>query len=373
MARAKAALCDLFEAAFVYRSLVPVDPRLRPIEVHRAELGLPATPLPRKADPAYARVLALILADARRIRGAATRAECLLYIGDTMRNDATAFRNLRHAMGCEGLAFIGDESESASNRRRETSERGTITRSNRWSDVAVFASEVEDRGFGRDERSVVVVDIDKTLLGARGRNDGVIDRARREAAFRAAAEVAEELDRASFDREYGRINRPEFHTLTEDNQDAVVYLSLLLSGGWVKRSELGERPPVSGFSGLVEWVETRKSALPGPVRRLHGAIRDAVLAGNATPFVAFRRAEYRETVARMGAAPDESSDAEILQDEIVITQEVWEVVSAWKARGVQLLALSDKPDEACLPTTSDAAAGLRPIHQTRTHVIGGLK
>jgi hypothetical protein len=43
---------------------------------------------------------------------------------------------------------------------------------------------------------------------------------------------------------------------------------------------------------------------------------------------------------------------------------------AWRARGALLFGLSDKPDEASLPSEARAAEGCRSLHETATHVVG---
>jgi len=69
--------------------------------------------------------------------------------------------------------------------------------------------------------------------------------------------------------------------------------------------------------------------------------------------------------------PDGAPVAQMLEEEIVITQEVRAVALEWRARGTLLFGLSDKPDEASLPDDALAAQGYRPIHQMATHAVGG--
>ena len=42
----------------------------------------------------------------------------------------------------------------------------------------------------------------------------------------------------------------------------------------------------------------------------------------------------------------------------------------WREAGALLFALSDKPDEASVPTGELAAEGLLPIHRVETHAVG---
>jgi hypothetical protein len=72
----------------------------------------------------------------------------------------------------------------------------------------------------------------------------------------------------------------------------------------------------------------------------------------------------------MGHLPADAPVATLLADEIVVTQEVRSMALAWRERGALLFGLSDKPDEASIPTEALATQGYRPIHQTATHAVG---
>jgi hypothetical protein len=73
----------------------------------------------------------------------------------------------------------------------------------------------------------------------------------------------------------------------------------------------------------------------------------------------------------MGWMRDDAPVGEILAGEITVTQEVREAASWLRGQGALLFALSDKPDEASLPTDELAAQGWQPIHRTGTHAVGG--
>ena len=106
------------------------------------------------------------------------------------------------------------------------------------------------------------------------------------------------------------------------------------------------------------------------MRALHDDIYARVLAGDLTPFKAFRRREYQETVDRMGHLPDDAQLARRLVEEICATREVLEACEWLKDRGCLMVALSDKPDEATTPSPELAAHGYQPLHRTQTHVVG---
>jgi hypothetical protein len=92
--------------------------------------------------------------------------------------------------------------------------------------------------------------------------------------------------------------------------------------------------------------------------------------GDPTPFKSFRYREYRETVARMDALPDETEPDELLRREIVLTREVMDVARLFKERGVLLFGLTDKPDEASVPSPELAAQGYLPLHRVTMKVVG---
>jgi hypothetical protein len=113
--------------------------------------------------------------------------------------------------------------------------------------------------------------------------------------------------------------------------------------------------------GACEAVGWPSSAVYG----FHQSFAELADAGDPTPFKSFRRREFAETVALMGHMPDDTPAEVLLQEEIVITGEVWEALAGWRARGALLFGLSDKPDEAALP-----ADGSMPLHRIRTHIVG---
>ncbi len=358
----------------VYRNLVPVDPRLPPLEEVRSQVGLPAGAWPRKSEPEYARVIAHLLRRARALDAPGTAIERLVYVGDTRLNDGTAFANICRAGGWPGLAFIGAERGDPGAVEIVEEEGGALYLANRWAALADFDRFGRERGFGLDERTAVLVDLDKTVLGARGRNDHVIDQARI-GAVRATvgALLGDEFRPKAFRAAYGLLNQPEFHPFTRDNQDYLAYVCLILGSGLYTlpglMAEVRSGRLVS-FEPFIDEVDARADELPANLRQIHQAVYARVQAGDPTPFKAFRRNEYRATVARMGCLDKKAPVAELMEREILITQEVRQMALAWRERGALLFALSDKPDEASLPTAELVAQGHEPIHRTETHAVG---
>jgi hypothetical protein len=296
----------------------------------------------------------------------------LVYLGDTAMSDGTAFRNLRLAGGWRGWAFIGAEKDE----ELAVSEKDGVYQANRWSALAEFASWLlTGQGASLDQRTAVIVDIDKTILGGRGRNDGAIDRARIAAIEATVAEaLGPAFDQAAFRRAYAAINVPRYHGFTADNQDYVAYICLMVAAGVTSTETLladVDAGRLIDFRGFMGEVNAGCDRLPSDaVRALHTDIYARVLAGDPTPFKAFRRREYRETVGRMGSLPDHAPLARYLIEEICMTREVVEFAEWLRCRGCLLMALSDKPDEATLPTPELAAQGCLPLHRAATHVVG---
>jgi hypothetical protein len=359
----------------VYRNLVPVDRRLPPLAEIREQVELPVGVTPRKSQPDYARVMAHLLRQARALDVPGTSIERLVYVGDTRMNDGTAFTNICRAGGWPGLAFIGSERDDPARVEVAEQEEGTLYLANRWAALPDFDRFCRERDFPLDERTAVIVDLDKTALGARGRNDHVIDRARVEAVRRTVGDLLEDsFDPESFQAAYDRLNQVEFHPFTADNQDYLAYICLILGSGLYALESLVTEVRagrLTTFEQFIAGVNDRAEGLPANLRSIHGGVYALVQQGDPTPFKAFRYNEYQTTVGRMGWLNDGAPVAELLEKEIVITQEVREVALAWRKQGALLFGLSDKPDEASIPMDELAAQGYQPIHRAETHAVGG--
>ena len=358
----------------VYRNLVPLDARLPSLAELGPEVGLPEGVPPRKSQPEYARVMARLLQRARALDAPDASIERLIYVGDTRMNDGTAFANICHAGVWPGLAFIGTERDEPA--RVETVEQGdtTLYLANRWAAISDFDRFCRGRGFLIDEWTAVVVDLDKTALGARGRNDHVIDRARVEAVRRTVGDLlGDSFDPQGFRAAYDYLNQPEFHPFTADNQDYLAYVCLILGSGLYTLEYLVTEVRAGRlvtFEQFIAGVNDRAAELPADLCHIHSGVYAFVQQGDPTPFKAFRYNEYRATVERMGWLDDGAPVVELLEREIVVTQEVREMALAWREQGALLFGLSDKPDEASIPTDELATRGFLPIHRVETHVVG---
>lgn len=358
----------------VYRNLVPLDPRLPPLHRVRAQVGLPAGLIPRKSAPEYAQVIVYLLHQARALDLTGTSLERLVYLGDTQMNDGTAFSNICRAGGWPGLAFIGADREEPLQVDLVEGEEGLLYVANRWAALSDFDAFCRQRGFPLDAGTAVIIDLDKTALGARGRNDQVIDGARVEAVRLTVGDLlGDRFDSRGFLEAYDLLNQPQFHPFTADNQDYLAYICLILGSGLHSLEQVVAAVRVgrlADFQQFIAGVDARAGELPPSLLEIHRGVYTLVRQGDPTPFKAFRYNEYRTTVAAMGCLADDAPVADLLAGEIVITQEVREIAVAWQAQGALLFGLSDKPDEASIPSSAQVAKGRQPIHRVPTHAVG---
>jgi hypothetical protein len=278
------------------------------------------------------------------------------------------------------LAFIASEKDEPAEIEISEQADGTLYLANRWAaiaDAAVhpsFAQFCRDRAFPIDEHTAVIVDLDKTALGARGRNDHVINQARVEAVRRTVGDLlGDAFDAQAFQAAYDELNQSEFHPFTADNQDYLAYICLILGSGLYHLEPLVERVRtgrMTSFAQFITEVEDQAADLPNALREIHQRVYGRVRTGDPTPFKAFRYNEYQATVEQMGCLDDDASAEELLADEIVVTQEVREAALRWRQQGALLFGLSDKPDEASVPSEELAAQGYRAIHRVETHAVG---
>ena len=373
---AKTAISEFLDDRIVYRGLSPYDPALPRLEQSQLACGLPPGEAPRKSDAAYGQIVAHVLRQARQLDAAHIPLRRLFFVGDTRLLDGTAFDNICLAGGWPGVAFICSENSAAPKTEIIASPGGQrLYLSNRWNALADFDRRCGEMGLPIDAHASVVIDMDKTILGARGRNAHVIDRARQQAVKETVAELlGSAYDPQFFARAYELLNQPEFHPFTTDNQDYLAYICLVLGGGlfdlegMISRVRQGE---LTSFAQFLAEAETRRTELSPALQAIHDDIQRYVLAGDPTPFKAFRRNEYRVTVGRLGCLDDHQPLEALLQDEIVITQEVRSMALKWKKRGALLFGLSDKPDEASLPTPELDARGFRPVPGPPPPAVGG--
>jgi hypothetical protein len=354
----------------VYRNLEPADERLWGLPEIWPEIGLSSYRIPRKLEPDYATAVVHFLDQAQALRLPNCPLKRLLYIGDTVMNDGTAIANLSQHRPILGVICTEKPGEA-----KKVNVKQGVMITNRWGALKEFGPFVIEEGFAFDEEMAAIIDLDKTAMGARGRNDGAIDAARVEAVRRIMAEVlGSQFDMKRFRTIYDKLNQPPYHPFTADNQDYLAYICLMVGGGVYNYETLLADLAAGGLSTFAQFVEVCAERLQGRASSellpVHQEVYANFQRGDPTPFKSFRYREYEETVARMDPLPAETDPEKLLAEEIVITREVIDLARFLQEQGVLLFGLSDKPDEASIPRAELAGEGYAPIHRTRMKVMG---
>jgi hypothetical protein len=349
-------IADILGDNVAFRNIRPVDQRLPSLQ------DIAPNTQPRKGDTAYAQVAITILNAAQQLRQGPP-IEQFFMIGDTRQSDGGTYTAIAQASGWRGAAFICDEKRNEDPRYELSSDQGIYT-ANRWRNVELFA---QQHSIGPN--TAIIIDLDKTFIGARGRNHQMIDEARLTALQNAVIDVLGANYNADlFSDTYHRFNQPRFHRFTGDNQDFLAFICIMAGGGIVTPEALQamlEQGVMRDFDHLVDLTGARIEAFSSPLLAFHRHFAGLYQSGDKTPFKAFRYLEYTETAARFGCAPDSMDALDILAREIVITGEVWNVAKQWASHGALLFGLSDKPDEAAC-----GRGDVPCIHRLSTHVIG---
>lgn len=365
----RASLHDLLGDLVVYRNLEPADERLRTPQ-------LPPPPpqswggkrggIPRKTEPAYAEAILRILSQAQALRSDKPL-QRLIYIGDTAMNDGQAIRNLGQHLPIHG--FIGHERIGES-RKVEVEDR--LMLANRWAALADFIHFLQREGFAFDEATAVLLDLDKTAFGARGRNSHAIDAARVEAVRRTVEEVlGGDFDEEEFRAVYDELNQPQYHPFTADNQDYLAYICLMVSGGVYDFTRLLADLDAERLSSFAQFIEAcAQRTIGDELAPVHREVYANFQRGDPTPFKSFRYREYEETVRRMDCLPNDVGEERVLAEEIVITREVADVCRFLRGKGALLFGLTDKPDESSIPRPELAQKGYLPLHRVTMKVAG---
>jgi hypothetical protein len=364
----RATLAEWLDDRIVYRNLVPYDSTLPRLHDVWREIGLDTYRVPRKTEPAYAAAVSRFLEAAQTARGVPPLRN-LLFIGDTYMNDGTAARNMAAHLPLRG--FIGDDRLGEPEAVKHDD---MLMIANRWARLAEFPDWVRGEGLVCDERTALLIDVDKTFIGARGRNDRVIDAAR----VAAVRQTVEELlgggfDEPGFRAVYDELNRQKYHPFTADNQDYLAYICLMVVGGVFPAHELwGELDAgrLTGFTQFVTLCDARHRQMKQGLALAHREVTANVRRGDPTPFKSFRYREYFSTIGSMDRMPDETPEADLLAGEILITGEVARVARELSEVGVLTFGISDKPDEASSPPKALAQEGGQPIHRVQMKVFG---
>lgn len=368
----QSSLYELFGDLVILRNLAPADPRLPALAEAWQEMGLASPRTPRKHEMDYARAAAWFVRRARSLERPQTEIRELLFVGDTAMGDGNAYRNLAREGRWAGWCFIG--AEKPNQPAAHQLEVGNVYLANRWSALADWLGMVREGGARLDASTAMVVDMDKTAVAARGRNSGPMDAARIEGVERTVADLlGEAYNRQAFLSAYKVLNDPIYHPFTADNQDYLAYICLVLGAGLTDLESLVgdvKSGRMESFEQFIGWADGRMGGAPAGLQQIHGEVYSLVQANDPTPFKAFRRNEYLCTVARFGCLPADATVERVLAEQVCITEEVRELVLWLRERDCLVLSMSDKPDEATVPTPELAAQGYQPLHRLQTMAVG---
>ena len=369
---------EILQDRIVFRNLSPLDDELPALDVIGKEIGLAKGYIPRKSNIDYARVIVKLLKHVQNLDAPNFEIDNLILVGDTLLNDVKAFGNICQVSGWSGKAFIGSENmEEPLKIEIDMTDTGEeLYLANRWSSLCAFDRYCVESNMEIGSGTAVVIDLDKTVLGARGRNSHVIDQVRIQAVHNTVKRMlGQSFDKNVFSDIYEHFNSVKFHSFTSDNQDYLAYICLVICSGLLSKNQL-ENDIKSGdlqsFLQFIAIVEAHKHDLMPDLVSIHADIYDRVQLSDPTPFKSFRRNEYLSTIEFMGKSTYPASAKEILLNEIAVTEEVRDMALVWKERGAILFGLSDKPDEASIPSTELARQGYVPIHQVEAWSVGGV-
>jgi hypothetical protein len=349
------AIAALTGDAVLYRNLQPYDSSLPGLAELRVPLGLAPGVLPRKRDLDYGRVVWTIVQQMQAHRSSEPL-RALLVVGDTD-NDRFMAEHLRTASGLPVLAFIGADRPAEP---ADYSWQGNTATATRWALLDRWLAEGHSQAAlpaAILPQTALLLDIDKTLLGPRGRNHQAIDAARAEAALLIAQDMlGSELDVSQFEEQYAALCHSEFHGLTLDNQDYTVFMALLATSSVLPLEAVRRGRDNGSLDSFGAVLAASAARMPPTLAALHAEIAAAYRAGDPTPFKAFRYAEFAATVARMR------------DGRLRLCREVLDFTRHMLAQGTLCLAASDKPAESALPSPAQAADGLLPLHRTAAYV-----
>ncbi len=290
--------------------------------------------LPRKKDKNYALVLSFIIdqiGDFNKV----------IYIGDTFLNDKSIIENLTDLKKYEVFGII---TEGKGELKREKN----VILNNSWENLGNLIKELN---LNFDKKTFIIADIDKTLIGARGRNDLSIDKARFDAIKIVSKNYIKNFEEKKFFSIYKILNEKRFHHFTEDNQDIVTLLSITFNlnlypfekflyeyenGIWSDKNFFFESV-INLNKENTKFIETLKICLDKMKRK------------DPTPFLEFRFNEFEATIKRMDFLPDDIDESILLSEEILITKEVFQILIEGKEKGATIFGLSDKPEISSLP------------------------
>ena len=312
--------------------------------------ALKLTELPRKKDILYARALGYILKKIGNFKR-------ILYLGDTPMSDGSVIRNFKENREFETYGIITREEGNEIIQKKENFIFNT-----RWKNLYKALVKTESLGFTMDKNTVLIIDIDKTAIGARGRNDKSIDKARMDAILQITENIFGNLNRKKFFEIYDRVNTKSFFPITGDNQDIISIVSIVIYNGTVGFDMLENAKDAADF--------LKKSLVGININKLKQIVEETyqnVTKGNPTAFPLFRKTEFEKTISRTDFLDDNTPVEYLLSEEIMMTKEVLDIALQAKEKGALVFGVSDKP---ALSTIPEQGMNMPPIYEKEMKIFG---
>jgi len=347
---------DIFGDNIVLRDLEPRNAKIRGLSKIFDKLEIPEGVVPRKNEPVYAAVVESFVHDLCE-----GQAKGIVYVGDTIFNDGSVIKNLR-TRGHEIVGFICNERKEAS---LGDFMLGDIILAENWSSIWKALREALRRGISIGPELVAIFDLDQTVYAAKGRHDEPLKRARLEAVHALLRDIVGEpwYDIVRVERLYREFDSDNYHALTRDNQDYVVFLALVGCLGFYDIEDIKKRlaDPTASMLVLIEDTMVKVEQLKGheDVKRIQQLIKEIYFnarAGDQTPCKTFRQGEYCTTYKWMSGDVQGDETLEVSQ-RIPVTLEIVDLIEFLRAKGVSIFALSDRPVEATEPSETLGLGG----------------
>lgn len=345
----KISIRQLFENYIILRDLEPRHPDIPGLNVLRKQLDIPENVIPRKNEPDYAKVIEAFVEHI-----SAGKVKNIFYIGDTFFNDGNVVRNIASRNNYNVLGFICNQVQED---RLGEFLLGNIIFSDDWSHLWKLLEEGLKRDFTLSPETIAIFDLDHTVYSAKGRVDKQLKKARLEAVSSLLYEVLgeERYDYQRVQYYYREFDNDAFHCFTKDNQDYVVFLTLVCCLGLTDLEEVRKELNEPGKS-IITFIETMRAKVElrkskedlEEVWKIIQEIYFNSRLGDQTPCKYFREKEYIATSKYMTIQPlvKEPND---IQNKIVITKEIVEFIQFLTPYGIRAIALSDRPGEATEP------------------------
>ncbi len=347
-----ASLFDYFGENLIFRNLNILDKNAPQFDEIKNTLGMEK--LPRKNSEEYAEAVYYI------VKNMCPDLESILYFGDTDL-DAGVIKNLSKVTGARVSGFIYD-----AGKKIPEYENNLIYRSDRWENITDFINMNKDC---LNSGCVGLFDLDKTVLGAKGRNSHIIDMARIDAVIERVLEIDPDIHKDFIKEIYDVINQ-SFKRITEDNQDITAFLTILVCFGVIDTDYLQNMlNPDIDFDYIIK--DLSGGDYGKGLNDVFEEVKTLYNKGESTMFKTFRYNELKTTLAKINSKSKGTDIRKVLETEITMTKEICDLMDFLKEYDINLFCVSDKPDETVFPPEDlDNPEKQIPLYLRKAKIVG---